>query len=240
MTTPDLPFEPFPKVPRLMRDVCITEKIDGTNGLIYIPEDLHTGRVVRPGVIVLADSATGQRVYAGSRKRWITPEKDNYGFAAWVAENADTIAADLGPGRHFGEWWGAGIQRRYGLEEKRFSLFNIRKWGARTANTDPRCERKGSHIESKGVRVCACRDARPVATFTTPRMGVVPVLYEGSFAGTINDPHDTPPWVCALLDLESGGSVAAPGFMQPEGIMVYHIAAGQMFKYTLDGDGHKG
>jgi hypothetical protein len=35
----------------------------------------------------------------------------------------------LGPGRHFGEWWGAGIQRRYGLTEKRFSLFNVTRWG---------------------------------------------------------------------------------------------------------------
>jgi hypothetical protein len=36
----------------------------------------------------------------------------------------------LGPGRHFGEWWGQSIQRNYGLDEKRFSLFNTNRWNA--------------------------------------------------------------------------------------------------------------
>jgi hypothetical protein len=27
-----------------------------------------------------------------------------------------------------------------------------------------------------------------------------------------------------------------PGFMDPEGIVVYHVAANQMFKVTLKGD----
>ena len=35
----------------------------------------------------------------------------------------------LVPGRHFGEWWGSGIQRGYGLDEKTFSLFNAYRWG---------------------------------------------------------------------------------------------------------------
>jgi hypothetical protein len=34
----------------------------------------------------------------------------------------------LGAGHHFGEWWGCGIQRGYGVQEKRFSLFNTSKW----------------------------------------------------------------------------------------------------------------
>jgi len=37
------------------------------------------------------------------------------------------------------------------------------------------------------------------------------------------------------------GSYAAPGFMQPEGVVVYHKASGQVFKKTPDkNDGHKG
>lgn len=43
----------------------------------------------------------------------------------------------LGPGRHFGEWWGSGIQRRYGIDEKRFSLFNVGRWNAE--NRPPAC-----------------------------------------------------------------------------------------------------
>ena len=44
----------------------------------------------------------------------------------------------LGEGRHFGEWWGSGINRGYGLHsgEKRFSLFNVGRW---TAEDLPSC-----------------------------------------------------------------------------------------------------
>lgn len=59
---------------------------------------------------------------AGSRNRWIGPIDDNYGFAAWVRDNQHELSK-LGPGRHFGEWWGQGIQRGYGQPHKIFSLF---------------------------------------------------------------------------------------------------------------------
>lgn len=102
-------FEGFRKIPRLRRDVIITEKIDGTNAQVVVTKD-------------------GQ-VYAGSRKRYITPEDDNYGFASWVKENEEHLR-NLGPGRHFGEWWGKGIQKRYDdvVEDRYFSLFNVDRW----------------------------------------------------------------------------------------------------------------
>lgn len=100
-------FEDFGKISRLSRECVITEKIDGTNAQVYVDDELN--------------------VKAGSRNRWITPEDDNYGFARWVKDNEDELR-ELGPGRHFGEWWGAGIQRRYDLKEKRFSLFNTARW----------------------------------------------------------------------------------------------------------------
>lgn len=101
-------FLVFPKIPRLNREVVVTEKIDGTNA----------------GVIV---TAAGE-VLAQSRSRIITPETDNFGFAAWVLDHAEELK-QLGEGYHFGEWWGQGIQRKYGLDEKRFSLFNVTRWG---------------------------------------------------------------------------------------------------------------
>lgn len=100
-------FVPFPKIPRLKRGCVITEKIDGTNGQVVVGDD--------------------GSVRAGSRNRWITPEDDNFGFARWVAEHADELR-ELGHGQHFGEWWGLGIQRNYGLHERRFSLFNAGRW----------------------------------------------------------------------------------------------------------------
>src|ERR1044072_4291110 len=104
---PSPEFTPFPKIGRLDKDMVVTEKIDGTNAAIVITED---------GVI-----------YAQSRKQFITPDKDNAGFANWVQEHELELEA-LGPGVHFGEWWGSGIQRGYGLDHKRFSLFNTGRW----------------------------------------------------------------------------------------------------------------
>jgi hypothetical protein len=107
MESSKVDFQPFPKIHRLSRDIIVTEKIDGTNAQVIVGED--------------------GTVRAGSRNRLITPEADNYGFAAWVKLHEDELRL-LGPGRHYGEWWGQGIQRGYGLKEKRFSLFNVSKW----------------------------------------------------------------------------------------------------------------
>lgn len=100
-------FKDFGKISRFRTiQVTVTEKIDGTNAQVYIPDD------------------PSEALRAGSRNRWVTPEQDNYGFARFVAENSELLRR-LGPGRHFGEWYGAGIQRRYGLDHKRFALFNV-------------------------------------------------------------------------------------------------------------------
>lgn len=181
--TPDFQFEPFPKVPRLNRTVVITEKIDGTNAGVYIPED-------NPDNLI----------YASSRNRWITPDNDNYGFARWVQQNKEELLEKLGPGQHFGEWWGVGIQRGYDLHERRFSLFNTHRWA--------------EHPDS-------C-------------FHCVPVL-------ATQNGFDTRDIIKVSQALEIGGSVAAPGFGDPEGIMVYHKASNQIFKYLLDSDHlHKG
>lgn len=125
-------FQGFPKIPRYSRECVITEKIDGTNAQILI-EPLN-GPVqdfeALCGVPLLYGSTEEfptLAVFAGSRSRWLSLDKDNFGFARWVYENTSELMK-LGPGRHFGEWWGQGIQRNYGLKEKRFSLFNVKKW----------------------------------------------------------------------------------------------------------------
>ena len=105
-------FVKFPKIPRYNRDVVVTEKIDGTNGQIYI-------------------TASG-RMLVGSNKRWLdntVKGGDNHGFAQWAYSHEEELH-ELGPGRHYGEWWGSGIQRKYGMKngEKHFSLFNTNRW----------------------------------------------------------------------------------------------------------------
>lgn len=178
-------FRGFPKISRLTRECVVTEKIDGTNGCIYIAEEckpieLKSGRVV-PFLV-------------GSRSRWIYPENDNHGFAKWAYENKDELLR-LGPGQHFGEWWGLGIQRGYNMKEKTFSLFNVAKW---TDDVRPKC----------------CR--------------VVPTLWYGEF-NTTNILYE-------LENLKRCGSKASPGFMKPEGIVIFHKAGNLMFKKTIEKD----
>jgi hypothetical protein len=186
-------FTGFPKIPRLSRDIVITEKIDGTNAQVYIGPTAD----IDPG-LVLAVRDGDLAIIAGSRTRWITPGKqDNAGFAGWVRDNAHELFR-LGPGRHFGEWWGRGIQRGYGLAEKRFSLFNVAVWG------------------DDAVRPACC--------------STVPVLYQGPFT--------TEAASTQIERLRTLGSVAAPGFMNPEGIIVFHTAGNLMFKKTVEGDEH--
>ena len=175
--TEEQDFEKFKSIPRYNREVCITEKIDGTNAQVFVYEE-----------------GDHRRCRAGSRNRWITPDDDNYGFAKWVADNEEELT-HLGIGRHYGEWWGSGIQRRYGLEEKRFSLFNTHLWS-----------------DEKDNRPGCCH--------------VVPVLRYAKLgeAELVAD---------VLNELQEQGSWAAPGFDNPEGVVIYHMASGQYFKQTL-------
>jgi len=123
-------FEPFPKIPRLSRECVVTEKLDGTNASVWIL-DVDGAVAAPPEAKIVEVNGHDIAVVAGSRNRFITPEKDNAGFGRWVHENAEGLAIELGYGTHFGEWWGSGIQRGYGLSggEKRFSLFNTSMWG---------------------------------------------------------------------------------------------------------------
>lgn len=193
--TQNLEFKEFAKMARLSRDIIITEKIDGTNVQLLITEDGD--------------------LFVGSRTKWITPQDDNAGFARWVEGNKAGLLK-LGAGRHFGEWWGSGIQRGYGLQkgEKRLSLFNVGRWALygtepkRILTADPRIE-KYQDILPEGI-------------------SLVPELYRGEFdTHKINE---------VLEDLKTKGSYASPGFMKPEGIVVFHIAGNVGFKKTIEKD----
>jgi len=188
-------FVGFQKIARLRRECLVTEKIDGTNASIRITED--------------------GEFLVGSRTRWITPESDNHGFAKWAYDHKEELLC-LGNGAHFGEWWGSGIQRGYGLPkgEKRFSLFNVARWclfgqePQRIAMADPRIEKY--------------QDVLPDCC------GLVPILYRGIF--------DTARVEEAIADLRMNGSKAAPGYANPEGVVVFHVAGNTGFKVTLEKD----
>lgn len=127
-------FEPFPKLTRFTHDWTITEKIDGSNAQVMIvPVEQMATEEIDEKNLASFDVYQGTNdfyVFAGSRNRWLTADKsgDHMGFAKFVAERAPELISTLGEGRHFGEWYGNGIQRGYGLSEKRFALFNSTRW----------------------------------------------------------------------------------------------------------------
>lgn len=164
-------FVAYPKTTRNQVGMRITEKIDGTNALVAVDED--------------------GTVRAGSRSRWITPEDDNFGFAAFVAENS-TALAELGPGLHYGEWYGGKIQRGYGLTTKRLALFRSFEL--------------------------------PIPLALHESVSVAPELYIGGYDHTE---------IQKVMDaLRAGGSRAAPGFMDPEGVVVEVLGRVGKFKVT--------
>ena len=150
----DFKFEPFPKIGRMSASCTITEKVDGTNASILFDDS---------GMILV-----------GSRKREIFPEgwivdvdnkvvkgTDNYGFANWAYSNKEALFEFLGPGRHYGEWAGLGIQRGYGMDTRRFFLFNTKRFG-------PGRQEIPQHLRDIGL-------------------DVVPTIYEGPFDSDIVD-----------------------------------------------------
>lgn len=188
-------FKPFPKIPRYRREVCVTEKIDGTNAAVQIQPIAEMGEQGSP--LPLADyfiDDVPHGIWAQSRNNFVTPNHDNYGFAVWVQEHASELIK-LGPGTHYGEWWGAGIQRRYGQGRKHFSLFNVARW-------------------QPG------RDTPPDCCEVVPLLGYV-----------------QPSEIDEILQkLRNEGSVAAPGYKFPEGVIIWHSQSKQYYKILLEGD----
>lgn len=191
-----LPFQEFPKIPRLKRDCVITEKVDGSNAQIYISETTGSDRSDPTVIRVIQHEGVFHTLRAGSRSRWIWPGKDtdNFGFAIWVSARGDELVT-LGMGQHFGEWYGAGIQRGYGLTEKRFALFNTARWNPQNPNKPACCD-------------------------------VVPVLYQGPLGNADQ----------VVEELKATGSKMVPGYMYPEGVIVYHSASKQLFKQLIEND----
>lgn len=163
-------FKEWPKIPRIENEeYFFTEKIDGTNACIAFDE---AGNYI-----------------CQSRSRIITPEDDNFGFARWCQDNIDDLRK-LGEGYHYGEWWGLGIQRGYGQDRKRFSLFNTARWNKDNPNKPQCCD-------------------------------VVPTVH----AKTLQEARDL---------LVERGSLAAPGFMNVEGIVLFSRITRQYYKSIIN------
>jgi hypothetical protein len=220
-------FVAWPKIPRLKKGMSVTEKIDGTNAAVIVERITDVMQLDRFGDEHAPDRCTispigtnekyaaklvavGDDVYlvgAQSRKRLITPESDNMGFARWVFDNAELLASMLGQGHHYGEWWGQGIQRRYGLDHKVFSLFNVHRYAYLYL------DEKQAQLEEAGI---------------AHQLKMVPHLHSGDFSIEKVDE--------LLTDLFNNGSYAVPGraYKNPEGVVIYHAGAGTTWKAFCD------
>jgi hypothetical protein len=205
---PESGYPAFGSIPRLHRDVTITEKIDGTNGLISI-EEVDADEAAFQEAVASDDSVVVHQVdrfyvvKAGSRNRWLRRGADNYGFCQWVFNNSTLLASDLGPGLHYGEWFGKGIQHGYGLTEKYFALFNSHRW----------------------------EDAE----FITPNLTVVPVLATTT-GHNLN--RRVQEWLAALDAHGSAvaNRLGVQTKVKAEGVIVYHSASGHYYKATVEND----
>lgn len=177
----------FNKIARLSKQTIITEKIDGTNGVIYIDSD---------------------NFLVGSRNRWLDEHNENYGFYKWAQENKKELMK-LGSGWHYGEWWGNGIQRGYAKKkgDRVFSLFNVKNWKRGVDKYYP--------FETAQECPACCE--------------VVPIL-------KVLDIFDTSDIENELSYLKMFGSSASPGFMDPEGVVIYHTASKTYFKKFIKDD----
>lgn len=182
----DNEFKSFHDIIKLSSKVTITEKIHGTNAQVLITEECAGPE----------GDVCETFVRAGSRTRWLTPEHDNFGFALWVEAHRIDLIQLLGLGRHYGEWWGSGINSGYGLKagERKFSLFH-------------------QGFLDKPL---------PAGVST------VPILYSG--------PWHTLAVEEAMERLRCHGSLAAPGFTNPEGVVVRFEHNGAMFKHVFDAE----
>jgi hypothetical protein len=195
-------FEAWPSITRLNKDAIYTEKINGSNAAVVIePYTTDTDKSKAVDVVSIDGDLYG--IWAQSRKRFITPGDDNFAFALWVYDNAPALVKVLGVGRHFGEWWGKGIQGGYGLNDsRRFSLFNVKRW-----------ENTLTHEHGHEL---------------VPQLYMVPVLHKDTFS--------TETAAQCVEFLRDAGSQASPGFMKPEGVVVFHTASQVPYKTFLEND----
>lgn len=205
----------FPKIPRLHNEITVTEQLDGVTVSVWIGPVFDGDDNLQVDPVHILDSwmDMGQRMVmrAGSARRWLQPGKDDcYGFANWVARNAEELRR-LGTGQHFGEWWGRGIGKRYrGMRRAVFSLFNTARWGDPAAR--PKC-----------CDVAPVLYTGPMSLFEIDR-ALTKLRGSGSIAARKYE---------RVVFSETNAANWYVRIPCAEGVMVYHHGANQLFQVTM-------
>ena len=103
--------------------------------------------------------------------------------------------------------FGQGVQRGYGLTEKRFALFNVSRF-------------KDARDNGWAENLYPYEKARQVPDCVT----TVPLLARVDGANLTDSVN------LVIEVLESHGSVMVPGFAQPEGVVIFHEGVSAYFK----------
>lgn len=220
-----LEFKSYPKTPRLKNlHVRITQKLDGTNGVIAIEKlnyELDKPRycfkvgsrnqwLPSPEEMQQRDEEISKWKKLKEQYKTVPfedlfpyvghkPEKlhDNHGFSKWAHENKEALIRLLGEGYHYGEWCGAGIQNGEGLKEKGFYLFSPRS--------------RYLKLELDGIN-------DKIDILNSINIYFVPELYNG----TIGEEPITITGIIqyAMARLYNDGSRIGNGSVKPEGVIV--------------------
>lgn len=199
-------FKEWPKIPRLFRECMITEKIDGMNAGVVIEK--------LPGNASL--------------------------MSLWSDVKAIALV------NYEGDLFMVGAQARNGLITLKDDSHGFAAWVGKNAPDLVRILGVGTHMGEwwggginrgyglpKGEKYFSLFNVArwdPVYDEATWPAGlsIVPVLYEGMFS--------TVSVRVAVEKLKDGGSFARGGYDRPEGVVVYHTAAEEMFKVTCERD----
>lgn len=212
MTEQTIEFKGFPKIARLNRIITVTEKLDGTNAAVIIQEaegDLNIAMENTPaGSVAVATTGSGAPDFEGSSVFYVAAQSRN----RLITPEDDNFG--------FAKWVRSNA---VALVDVLGEGYHFGEWwgsGIQRGYDLPKGEKRFSLFNTKRWS--------EDADWGIDGLSVVPVLYQGGYSQAAIDYQ--------INGLRSNGSVASPGFMDPEGIVVYHVAANQMFKVTLSGD----
>jgi hypothetical protein len=199
-------FKEWPKTPRLFRDAIISEKIDGTNSGIHI-------EVIAPE----------EAAYSGELEGPHGVPEDMFlsnGFVVKVT--AQSRKRLIYPGKQTDNYGFAEWVRTNGtvLADLIGPGLHMGEWWGRGIN------RGYGQLGRSFSLFNTDRYSAVDTVIGDVRVNTVPVLYHGTFSEHMIK--------AALADLSQNGSKAAPGYNNPEGIVVWHSQTHGNFKVTLD------
>jgi hypothetical protein len=209
-------FRKFPSIPRLYRDCTISEKLDGTNGAVVI---------TRYSFGEFTEGVPGNAKYIMGTDDPLNSGIPDSEFLVMAQSRTRFITPD-DDNHGFARWvWdnagslvtalGEGVHNGEWWGSGINRGYGLKKGEKRFSlfNTH-KWSREAFEIDHQTERIPA-------------ELDVVPVLYQGlSTTEKVDEVKE---------DLKSHGSYAVP-FMNPEGVVIYHHAAGCYFKSCNDND----